>query len=76
MVKHEEFCECYYIEESHANCSISKIRKRLSLCKKLEICEHYVTDRNYSKTTRVFGLQDSTISKICKAAPPNKINKG
>ena len=36
MVKYEKFYERSYIEEFHSNCSVSKIRKRLFLCKKLE----------------------------------------
>ena len=48
-------------------------RKRLtSFCKKLEIREYYATHKNYRETARVFGLQDSIVRRICKAAPPKK----
>ena len=75
MVKDEEYYERSYVElEFHENYSISKTRKRLSFCKELEICEYYKTHKNYRETTKVFGLQDSTVRKICKAA--TKTNKG
>ena len=32
MVKYEEFCESSYVGEFHANHSVSKTKKRLSLC--------------------------------------------
>ena len=48
--------------------------KRLSLCHELEIREYYATHKNYKETTRVFGLHDSTVREICKAA--TKTNKG
>ena len=75
MVYYEEFYVHSYVEELRANCSISKTRKKLSLCKKSEIREHFATHKNYGKTARVFGLQDSSDRKICKAAPLEKTNK-
>ena len=32
--------------------------------------------KNYRETARVFGLQDSTVKKICEAAPSKKTNNG
>ena len=75
MVKYEELYEHSYYEEVQASCSISKTSKRLSLCKKLEVREYYATNKNYRGTARVFGLQDSTVREICKAAPPKKTYK-
>ena len=72
MVKCEKFYQRSYVEEFHANCSINKTRKRLSLCKKLEIREYYATHKNYRETARVFGLQDLIVRKMCKGAPPKK----
>ena len=46
----------------------------MRLCK-LEIRECYATRKNYRETARVFGLQDSTVRKLCKTAPPKKTNK-
>ena len=76
MVKYKEFYEHSYDEEVHASYSISKTSKRLSLCKKLEVREYYATNKNYRGTARVFGLQDSTVREICKAAPPKRPTKG
>ena len=58
MVKHEKFYERSYIEEFHANCSVSKIRKRLFLCKKLE----FVITMQHIKTIEI--SQDFLILKI------------
>ena len=41
----------------------------------MKICEYNPTLKNYRETTRIVGLQDSTIRKIYKAAPPKKTNK-
>ena len=76
LFKYEEFCERSNVAKFHTNCSISKTTLRLSLWKKLEIREYYATHKKYRETARVFGLQDSTVRKICKAAPPKKTNKG
>ena len=35
-----------------------------------------MTDKNYRKTARVFGPQDSTVRKVYKAAPQAKTKKG
>ena len=70
-----EFYGRSYVEKFRANCSISKTRKRLSLCKKLEICEYYATHKSYRETTRVFGLQNSAVRKICKEAPSKNTNE-
>ena len=75
MVKYKEFYGRSYVEKFRANCSISKTRKRLSLCKKLEIREYYATHKSYRETTRVFGLQNSAVRKICKDAPSKKTNE-
>ena len=74
-VKYEEFYGRSYVEKFRANCSISKTRKRLSLCKKLEIREYYATHKSYRETVRVFGLQNSAVMKICKEAPSKKTNE-
>ena len=34
------------------------------------------TQKNYRETAIVFGLQDSTVNNICKAAPSKKTNNG
>ena len=68
MVKHEKFYERSYIEEFHANCSVSKIRKRLFFVQEIGIRYHYATHKNYRDITRFFGLEDSTA--ICKAVSP------
>ena len=34
------------------------------------------TQKHYRETARVFSLQDSTVKKICKAAPSKKTNNG
>ena len=75
MVKYEEFYEHSNDEEVHASCSISKTSNRLSLCKKLEVREYYATNKNYRGTVRFFGLQDSNVREICKAAPQKKTYK-
>ena len=46
--------------------------KDLILKKKEEIKHFYVACGNYQETARAFQLQDSTVRKICKAAPPEK----
>ena len=71
-----EFYERSSVEEFHANGSIIKTRKRLPLCKKLEINEYYAIHKSYTETARVFGLQYLIVRKIYKAAPPKKTNKG
>ena len=53
IVKYREFHERSYVEEFHANCSICKTRKRLSLGKKFEISEYYATHKNYKETAAV-----------------------
>ena len=75
MVNYEEFYFKFFCWRIHANCAINKTRKRLSLCKKLEIREYYAIHKSYRETERVFGLQDLNVRKICKAAPPKKTNK-
>ena len=47
-------------------------RKRFSSQKKEGIKHFYLTCGNYRETARAFQLQDSTVRKICKAAPPEK----
>ena len=47
-------------------------RKRFSSQKKEEIKHFYLACGNYRETARAFQLQDSTVRKICKAAPPEK----
>ena len=47
-------------------------RKRLSSQKKEELKHFHLASGNYQETARAFQLQDSTVRKICKAAPPNK----
>ena len=74
MLKYQKNYESSYVEEFYPNRSISKTIKRLSLCHELEIREYYATHKNYKETTRVFGLHDSTVREICKAA--TKTNKG
>ena len=44
-------------------------RKRFSSQKKEEIKYFYLACGNYQKISRSFQLQDSTVRKICKAAP-------
>ena len=46
--------------------------KDLVLKKKEEIKHFYVACGNYQEIARAFQLQDSTVRKICKAAPPEK----
>ena len=46
--------------------------KDLILKKKEEIKHFYVACGNYQETARAFQLQDSTVRKICKTAPPEK----
>ena len=48
-------------------------RKGFSSQKKKEEIKHfYLACGNYRETARAFQLQDSTVRKICKAAPPEK----
>ena len=47
-------------------------RKRFSFQKKEEIKHFYLACGNHIETARAFQLQDSTVRKICKAAPPEK----
>ena len=47
-------------------------RKRFSSQKKEEIKHFYLACGNYRETARAFQLQDSTVRKICKTAPPEK----
>ena len=46
--------------------------KDLVLKKKGEIKHFYLACENYRETARACQLQDSTVRKICKAAPPEK----
>ena len=58
-----------YIELAKAKTT----RKRFSSQKKKEEIKHfYVACGNYQEIARAFQLQDSTVRKICKAAPPEK----
>ena len=57
-----------YIEST----KLKSTRKRLSSQKKEEIKHFYLACGNYRETARAFQLQDSTVRKICKAAPPEK----
>ena len=54
----------WYNQKSH--------EKYLVLKKEEEIKRFYLACRNYRETARAFQLQDSTVRKICKAAPPEK----
>ena len=47
-------------------------RKRFSSQKKEEIKHFYLAWGNYRETARAFQFQNSTVRKICKAAPPKK----
>ena len=47
-------------------------RKRFSSQKKEVIKHFYLAWGNYRETARAFQFQNSTVRKICKAAPPKK----
>ena len=49
-----------------------KLHEKDLVLKKKEIKHFYLACGNYRETARAFQLQDSTVRKICKAAPPEK----
>ena len=73
MIKYEKFYEC---SEFYANCSKSKTRKILSLCKKFRVCEYCATHKNYRETAIGFGLQGSTVRKYERQHHLNWPTKG